>query len=123
MNIMPNNVRHITDLIKIENSIDNKCVSFIAHRDEMNITAVHTIDTAIYANKIHIASVMRKNHDKEAQTLHITVLSRGMTVPIKELLMLKNYYRLEYYKRSRRSWCWFMVSITLACIIGFILTR
>lgn len=104
-------------VLETEDTIEDTCVDYMINRDLIKIYDIDIIDNTIFINKKHVISIMKRHLDLKNQKMYINVLSNSFTIPIRELLIIKQYYKNKYYISSVWTCIWFIVSMVLIGII------
>jgi len=117
---MPN---HTKAVIEAEDLIDDRCVELILLQGRLKREEIKIVDNAVYIGKKHIASVMKRHCDSEEQQLHLDAIYAGLNVPVKELLILKQHYRIRARFNAVLALIWFLVAISSIAILGHVLSK
>lgn len=102
----PNN----NTLLENEDLVDDRCVEFIVLRDGMGIAEVQRLENNLHVNRKHVCQIMKRQSTAEEVELNGTVLELSLKVPVREMLTLKQHYKVEWIKARRRSLMWGFVS-------------
>ena len=99
-------------LLQNEDLIDDNCVDHIIHQGMVDQGEKYQIiENGVYSGKKHIYSVMKRHCTPEEVVAYRNVALTGLRAPVKELLQLKQYYKIKARKSARWTWFWFLSSI------------
>lgn len=109
-------------LLEVEDQVDDKCVNHIIHQGAVEAGDKYKIiDNGVYCGKKHILSIMKRHCTPEEVVAYRSVVLTGFQAPVRELLQLKQYYKLQARKSVRWTWFWALSCITSLGAIGYLL--
>jgi hypothetical protein len=108
-----------TEFLEFEDPVDDKCVEYLVNRGQIEESEIKVLENAVFMGDKHVFSIMKKNLSVKEQKYYINTIYTSFGLPVKELLQIKQYYKIRFYRSSVWTWIWFIAAMVLAGILVY----